>query len=217
MNLKKSALFLAMMSASSVASAVNVTSWTLTDFDSDGLGNDFAFYSAPTGNSLNAFDGDVNGGVINMGTTMAPGSFSTGFDFGGQGQFIPGVYDNGSGDVGVVADITGGVLTFSSLDFGGDFNGTFFELAPDILAPGNGGFNSGYYTEVTDLGGGDYGVVVRYVGTITGTGTSFDNFQSNWRLEGVMSTSAVPVPAAVWLFGSGLLGLAGVARRRKAA
>jgi hypothetical protein len=27
--------------------------------------------------------------------------------------------------------------------------------------------------------------------------------------------SAVPVPAAVWLFGSGLLGLAGIARRRK--
>ncbi len=30
-------------------------------------------------------------------------------------------------------------------------------------------------------------------------------------------TSAVPVPAAVWLFGSGLLGLVGVARRKKAA
>ena len=29
--------------------------------------------------------------------------------------------------------------------------------------------------------------------------------------------TAVPVPAAVWLFGSGLIGLAGVARRRKAA
>jgi len=34
-------------------------------------------------------------------------------------------------------------------------------------------------------------------------------------LEGTVA-SAVPVPAAVWLFGSGLLGLAGVARRRKA-
>jgi len=30
----------------------------------------------------------------------------------------------------------------------------------------------------------------------------------------VTATSAVPVPAAVWLFGSGLLGMAGIARRR---
>jgi len=29
--------------------------------------------------------------------------------------------------------------------------------------------------------------------------------------------SAVPVPAAIWLFGSGLVGLMGVARRLKAA
>jgi len=28
--------------------------------------------------------------------------------------------------------------------------------------------------------------------------------------------NAVPVPAAVWLFGSGFLGLVGVARRKKA-
>lgn len=35
--------------------------------------------------------------------------------------------------------------------------------------------------------------------------------------QGVAQTSEVPVPAAVWLFGSGLVGLAGIARRRKAA
>jgi hypothetical protein len=29
--------------------------------------------------------------------------------------------------------------------------------------------------------------------------------------------TVVPVPAAVWLFGSGLLGLAGIARRKKKA
>jgi hypothetical protein len=32
-----------------------------------------------------------------------------------------------------------------------------------------------------------------------------------------MAYTSVPLPAAVWLFGSGLLGLAGIARRRKAA
>ena len=32
----------------------------------------------------------------------------------------------------------------------------------------------------------------------------------------VSSVSTVPVPAAVWLFGSGLLGLVGIARRKKA-
>jgi hypothetical protein len=30
----------------------------------------------------------------------------------------------------------------------------------------------------------------------------------------IFKISAVPIPAAVWLFGSGLVGLAGVARRR---
>lgn len=34
-------------------------------------------------------------------------------------------------------------------------------------------------------------------------------------MEGHIGTAAIPVPAAVWLFGSGLLGLVGVARRRK--
>jgi len=34
--------------------------------------------------------------------------------------------------------------------------------------------------------------------------------------SGSFSASAVPVPAAVWLFGSGLLGLVSIARRKKA-
>jgi hypothetical protein len=48
--------------------------------------------------------------------------------------------------------------------------------------------------------------------TVTGNDVPSGNFYDNVSL----APSAVPVPAAVWLFGSGLLGLVGVARRRKA-
>jgi hypothetical protein len=40
--------------------------------------------------------------------------------------------------------------------------------------------------------------------------------QSGWGVENVrMDVQVAPIPAAVWLFGSGLLGLAGIARRKK--
>ena len=41
--------------------------------------------------------------------------------------------------------------------------------------------------------------------------SSADNNHGHWLV------STVPIPAAVWLFGSGLLGLVGVARRKKSA
>lgn len=40
-------------------------------------------------------------------------------------------------------------------------------------------------------------------------------YSERYQLD-IVNTSVIPVPAAVWLFGSGLLGLVGVARRRKA-
>lgn len=46
----------------------------------------------------------------------------------------------------------------------------------------------------------------------SGSGLTANTTTINWQIA-----AQVPVPAAAWLFGSGLLGLAGTARRRKAA
>jgi hypothetical protein len=56
----------------------------------------------------------------------------------------------------------------------------------------------------------------------TGALTSYILGSATWAADGSLTitgngTSAVPLPAAVWLFGSGLMGLVGVSRRRKAA
>ena len=74
----------------------------------------------------------------------------------------------------------------------------------------------------------DFGVTMNGDGTIdfiTLDGPSADGIAGNPMDNGpfpgfnaafIGTATTVPVPAAVWLFGSGLVGLAGVARRRKA-
>ncbi len=54
-----------------------------------------------------------------------------------------------------------------------------------------------------------------FSGTFSGVMLDISNASAVPSLIGTTAVSAVPVPAAVWLFGSGLLGLVGVARRRQ--
>ncbi|MEA2093731.1 MAG: VPLPA-CTERM sorting domain-containing protein [Pseudomonadota bacterium] len=49
------------------------------------------------------------------------------------------------------------------------------------------------------------------------TAAGTDSFGFDDMVIGDLGQVVVPVPAAVWLFGSGLLGLVGMARRKKTA
>lgn len=104
-------------------------------------------------------------------------------------------------------------------------------------------FNGGSQSLLADLAGSKLDGTIDFGGPIDTyvytyqwdlTGQSVSSFSVNWGQlvhTGVIALqleqsdtftasseiAAVPVPAAVWLFGSGLLGLAGVSRHRKAA
>ncbi len=113
-----------------------------------------------------------------------------------------------------------------NVDFGADVTNVSFDITSDEIAIGN---SSGTVTAYLDgaivgsldlFGDGDpvtlnlidlsaFGMIDQLVLTssLDPAGLGFDNF----------SFTAVPVPAAVWLFGSGLLGLFGIARRKKLA
>lgn len=216
---KKSLLALALAGASMGAHAVAVVSWDLIDTNNDGKISDFAFFAAPTGDSGNKFgridttgagsppDCPVSGCVpIAMNTgAIASNVFTSGFDFGGTGIFMPNIFGNIAADINTAGPITTSSLTFSALDFGGLFNGVQFNLAP------NGGTGSVVVESLTDMGSGNYGAVIRYVSTVQGG--SFNGFQANWRLEGVMTTVPEASTYGMMLAGLGLVGFA--VRRRK--
>jgi len=86
------------------------------------------------------------------------------------------------------------------------------QLSPLGLLPRDAGTLDGRpWTWSFDLANADISEIrISYTGTqLQGIGVGFDNINTH-------SAAVVPVPTAIWLFGSGLIGLVGVARQKKA-
>jgi hypothetical protein len=106
---------------------------------------------------------------------------------------------------------SGTALTFSTAGTG-DYTALWFNDDPQNLY-----LPSGYVTGAALAGTATY-----VSATFAGLGLTPGTYEWTWG-SGVSADSltlnvgAVPIPAAVWLFGSGLLGLIGMARRKKVA
>ena len=73
------------------------------------------------------------------------------------------------------------------------------------------------FADAISAGQGSSSASSALAGTIVFTLLDHESNLISGFVDSYGSASAVPVPAAVWLFGSGLLGLVGIARRKQAA
>lgn len=238
--MKKSSLYLAIAATALVAAAPTTASAAVTGLNADSgvasciLGGTVpnCVYGLQTVNTGSWFAMDTNGngvtepgekvalettGTIDFANTTAAagshagvidGSESPVFDiwefFGGTGMnyLTSAMSDNGDGTIDM-SGWTVGWNGIAAIPMGGD-NANF---ASDT---GLATLTCGMDCDVNDSFTLEYAAHVPM-----GDASGFGGVGYSLYLEGsVASVSAIPVPAAVWLFGSGLLGLVGVARRK---
>jgi hypothetical protein len=159
-----------------------------------GVGKDLTIFSAPSSAGPNIGNNYILSTLANIGSP-----------FDGDVTYLAKTYTAGGQTYAFSAGTAGGNVWGASTGGNGGSTNLYAQL-PDQSGIGLGTSVSLYGA----TGNGNTGNVQSYILgtnlTLSSTGTLT-----------VGSTSPVPLPAAVWLFGSGLLGLIGVGRRRAAA
>jgi hypothetical protein len=153
-----------------------------------------------------------------VGDELNPNAYNLTGNFGDPGESITAT-GTFTADLGTIGNETGTVLfaTGSGNTMSIDLNGTF------LFATNDSGYGTGIGPSLTFASGSlfDFDFQKPASPAFNSSFLSFDDFDSmygEWtNLSLTVVPTVVPVPAAVWLFGSGLLGLAGMARRKKRA
>lgn len=205
------------------ASGVSTTTKYTAFFDSTST------VASSYGSNTTSGNGIIPTGEQGSATPTLPNdSFTAGFTFNGY-AFKPnslnaagsGLTTNpGNGIVSNAVNNGDSTLSFSDFTWSGIYGTQMFPLSPT-----GGAFSTNTLTQggscSAAVGSNQACYVLRWEAFITPqSGFSGDTV---WQLEGIatldgnVTLGAVPVPAAVWLFGSGLLGLVGVARRKHSA
>ena len=191
---------------------------------------------------MSALLGFVALGSLSFNAAAAVISFGTGTaGFGGVVSFSPGGGDFTGTNINIGAltiagstsdgsyAVTNGVLSFSTVTGSLTIQGSVADLSisnQTLLTGTIADFFASDQGELSFFQAGGYSVLsTDLLSTIGLSGTGFEylayNIESNSLGQvintGVVNTtSVVPLPAAAWLFGSAILGLLGVARRKKA-
>ncbi len=154
----------------------------------------------PSGSSLYSFTTDssfsVSDATAVSGLETVVFSIKTWLNGDAWSAAAPTLSYNG-GSQSLAAGLTGS-KTDGSIDFGGPIDLYTYTFQWDLSGLGVNSFNVNW-------------------GQLAHTGVLALQLEQSDTFSVSSEVAAVPVPAAAWLFGSGLLGLAGVSRRRKAA
>lgn len=153
-------------------------------------------YGPSIHDSVDADDGIIDGSGLDGDSYFSvPGSAGITFTF---DEVILGTLPT---HVGIVWTDGGGLTSFEAFDSNGISLGT---IGPVSIATSG---NSGQTDEDSFFGATNTGGISSIFISNSSGGIEIDHLQYG---------AVIPVPAAIWLFGSGLLGLIGIARRKKA-